>query len=198
MSDVERLPSAECPSPAAFPPKSCRNGSSRQVSATGDVGGCYFDAEYYKCLLDEMMAEAGVKLLYHTLATAAIREGDSLKGVIVETKEGRRAVLGKVVIDVTGQGDIAWKSGAPVLGDEGFPIGPRKGHPGGMLHAFFMAGVDLPKFREFRRANMAEWGAMYGGRKIIKEAREGRSHQERRRYPLRRMGPVWHGQSLHA
>jgi hypothetical protein len=138
--------------------------------------GRYFDAEYYKCLLDEMMAEAGVKLLYHSFAAAAIREGDSLKGTIIETKEGRRAILGKVVIDTTGQGDIAWKSGAPVLGDEGFPIGPRKGHPGGMLHAFFIAGVDLGKFREFRKANMAEWGAMYGGRKIIKEAREKGAH----------------------
>jgi FAD dependent oxidoreductase len=138
--------------------------------------GRYFDAEYYKYLLDEMIAEAGVKPLYHSFAAAAIREGDSLKGVIIETKEGRRAVLGKVVIDTTGQADIAWKSGAPVLGDEGFPVGPRKGHPGGMLHAFFIAGVDLPKFREFRRANPAEWGAMYGGRRIIKEAREKGAH----------------------
>jgi len=138
--------------------------------------GRYFDAEYYKLLLDEMMAEAGVKLLFHSFAGAAIREGDSLKGVIIETKEGRRAVLGNVIIDTTGQGDIAWKCGAPVLGDEGFPVGPRKGHPGGMLHAFFIAGVDLAKFREFRRANPAEWGAMYGGRKIIKEAREKGAH----------------------
>ncbi len=138
--------------------------------------GRYFDAEYYKYLLDEMIAEAGVKPLYHSFAAAAIREGDSLKGVIIETKEGRRAILGKVVIDTTGQADIAWKSGAPVLGDEGFPVGPRKGHPGGMLHAFFIAGDDLPKFREFRRANPAEWGAMYGGRRIIKEAREKGAH----------------------
>lgn len=132
--------------------------------------GRTFDGEYYKCLLDQMMTEARVKLLYHTLAADAIREGDSLKGVIVETKEGRRAVLGKVVIDVTGTGDIAWRSGAPVLGDEGFPVGPRKGHPGGMLHAFYMNGVGLARFREFRKANLAEWGGMYGGRKIIREA----------------------------
>jgi hypothetical protein len=134
--------------------------------------GHSFDAEYYKYLLDAMMAEARVKLLYHAFAAGAIREGNSLRGVIIESKEGRRAVLGKVVIDTTGQGDIAWKSGAPVMGDEGFPVGPRKGHPGGMLNAFFIAGVDLAKFREFRNANLAEWGAMYGGRKIIKEAQE--------------------------
>ncbi|MGA2285090.1 MAG: FAD-dependent oxidoreductase, partial [Dehalococcoidia bacterium] len=134
--------------------------------------GQSFDAECYKYLLDEMMAEAGVKLLYHAFAAAAIREGNSLKGVIIETKEGRRAILGKVVIDTTGQGDIAWKSGAPVLGDEGFPVGPRKGTPGGMLHAFFVAGVDLPKYKEFRAANLAEWGPMYVGRKLIKEAQQ--------------------------
>ncbi len=138
--------------------------------------GLSFDGEYYKYLLDEMMREAGVKLLYHTFAAAAIREGNSLKGVIIETKEGRRAILGGVVIDTTGQGDIAWKSGAPVLGDEGFPVGPRKGRPGGMLHAFYLAGVDLAKYRQFRAANQAEWGPMYVGRKIIKEAQQNGAH----------------------
>ncbi len=138
--------------------------------------GRYFDSEYYKEMLDDMMAEAGVKLFYHSFASAAIREGNSLKGIIIESKEGRQAILGKVVIDTTGQGDIAWKSGAPVLGDEGFPVGPRKGQPGGMLHAFMIAGVDLPKFREFRKANLDEWGGMYGGRKIIAEARAKGAH----------------------
>jgi hypothetical protein len=169
MSDAERagrrLPFTGGRSPDKLP--------KRLVETSAGYWGRWghnLDAEYYKYLLDTMMAEAGVKLLYHAFAAAAIREGDSLKGVIIETKEGRRAVLAQVVVDTTGQGDIAWKSGAPVLGDEGFPVGPRKGYPGGMLCAFFIAGVDLAKFREFRRANMDEWGAMYGGRKMIKEA----------------------------
>jgi hypothetical protein len=132
--------------------------------------GHSFDPEYYKFLVETLMQEAGVKLLYHTFAAAGIREGDTLKGVVVETKEGRRAILGKAIIDTTGQGDIAWKSGAPVLGDEGFPIGPNKGRAGGMLLAFFIAGVDVAKYKQFRNANLAEWGQMYVGRKIIKEA----------------------------
>jgi hypothetical protein len=118
------------------------------------------------------MLEAGVKILYHAFAAAAIRERNSLKGVIIETKEGRRAVLGKVIIDTTGEGDIAWKSGAPCMGDEGFPVGPRKGSPGGFLDAFFINGVDMKKFRTFKEANMEEWGQMYGGRKMLKEAIE--------------------------
>ena len=104
--------------------------------------GRTFDPEYYKYMLDAMMSEAGVGLLYHSFAAGAIREGDSLKGVVIETKEGRFAVLANVIIDTTGEGDIAWKSGAPVMGDKGFP-----------------------------KANMDEWGGMYGGRKLIREAK---------------------------
>jgi hypothetical protein len=39
-----------------------------------------------------------------------------------------------------------------------------------MLLAFFVAGVDVAKYKQFRNANLAEWGQMYVGRKIIKEA----------------------------
>ncbi|MFX1393720.1 MAG: FAD-dependent oxidoreductase [Promethearchaeota archaeon] len=134
--------------------------------------GHTFDPEYYKYLLETMMQEAHVILLYHTFAAGALREGNSLKGVIVETKEGRRAVLGDIIIDTTGEGDIIWKSGAPCMGDEGFPTGMIKGHPGGMLTSFFINGVDMKKFREFRKANKEEWGEMYGGRKMIKEAKK--------------------------
>ncbi len=133
------------------------------------VWGITFDQEYYKFLLDNMMQEAGVKLFYHSFAVGAIREGNILKGVVIETKEGRKAVLGKVVIDTSGEGDIVWKSGAPVLGDDGFPVGARKGHGGGMLNAFFIGGVDMKKFYAFREANMEEWGQMYGGRELVKQ-----------------------------
>jgi FAD dependent oxidoreductase len=134
--------------------------------------GQAFDTEYYKYLLDVMMQEAGVKILYHALAVDAIREGDSLKGVIIESAQGRNAVLGKVIIDTTGTGHIAWRSGSPVMGDEGIPAGPLKGYHGGWITCFFISGVDMDEFTAFREANMEEWGEMYGGRKIIEQAKE--------------------------
>ena len=82
-----------------------------------------FDPEYYKFLMDNLMAEAGVKILYHAFAVAAVRKGNMLNGVIIESKEGRHAILGKVIIDATGSADIAWKCGAPVM-EDGFPRGP--------------------------------------------------------------------------
>lgn len=64
------------------------------------------DPEAAKFVLDEMILEAGVKMLYHTWATQVIMEGDVIKGVYVESKSGRMALLAKVVVDCTGDGDI--------------------------------------------------------------------------------------------
>jgi len=134
-----------------------------------------FDLEYYKFLLDSMMQEAGVHLYLHSFAAAAIRDGNTLKGVITEGKVGRRAILSKTVIDTTGDGDIAWKSGAPVMDDK-IPLGRRKGRNMGSLTAFYLGGVDVKKWLEYRKAHMNEWGQMYGGHRIVKEAREKGAH----------------------
>lgn len=64
------------------------------------------DPEAGKYLLDVMIMESGVKMLYHSWAAQVIQEGDTVKGVILENKSGRQAILGKVVIDCTGDGDI--------------------------------------------------------------------------------------------
>src|SRR5271157_6519360 len=55
------------------------------------VWGLTFDLEYYKFLLENMMEEAGVEILYHAFAAGVVREKNSFKGVILESKEGRKA-----------------------------------------------------------------------------------------------------------
>ena len=136
------------------------------------VCGFTFNLEYYKFLTETMMEEAGVKILYHTLAVDVIREGNIIKGIIIESNEGRHVVIGKCIIDCTGIGHIVWKSGAPCFGEKGYPIGLKNGLPGGMLNTFYIAGVNLEKFRKFKAENLDEWGEMYGGRKMIKKAKE--------------------------
>ncbi len=64
------------------------------------------DPEAGKYVLDEMVREAGVKMLYHTWGANVIMDGNTIKGVFIESKSGRMAVLAKVVIDCTGDGDI--------------------------------------------------------------------------------------------
>lgn len=138
--------------------------------------GCYyFDAEYYKLMLDRMMKDAGVKMLYHTFAVAGISEGNQLRGVIVETHQGRMAVLAKTVIDCTGICDLAWKAGAEVTGEEGYPdnrYGPFKGQHMGYGYGYFATGVDYKKFRAFAEENVEEWDCWVKGRKLFTASKE--------------------------
>lgn len=86
----------------------------------------------------ELLEEAGAQLLLYTMACGAIVEEGRVKGVIIQNKGGRSAILAKVVIDATGDGDIAASAGVPfVMGRES---------DGSMQPAtlmFKVAGVDM-------------------------------------------------------
>ena len=64
------------------------------------------DPEAGKYVLDEMIRDAGVNMLYHSWGVNAVMDGNVIRGVIIESKSGRQAVLAKVVIDCTGDGDV--------------------------------------------------------------------------------------------
>lgn len=70
------------------------------------------DPEKLKTLYLEMLSEAGVKILLYTFAGDVITEDNTVKGVIIQNKTGRSVILAKVIIDATGDGDIAFKAGA--------------------------------------------------------------------------------------
>jgi flavin-dependent dehydrogenase len=57
------------------------------------------DPEALKSVLNDMVSEAGVDLLLHSWGSRAMMEGNHVKGVIFESKSGRQAVVGKIVID---------------------------------------------------------------------------------------------------
>lgn len=78
------------------------NGSPRQI----------INPERLKTVLLEMLEESGARFLLYTVAAEPIVENGRLGGVIIENKSGRQAVLAKVVIDATGDGDIAARAGA--------------------------------------------------------------------------------------
>jgi flavin-dependent dehydrogenase len=72
------------------------------------------DPEAAKYVLEEMIREAGVKMLYHTWGTNVVMDGNTIKGVFLESKSGRKAILAKVVIDCTGEGT---GNGTPAMAD---------------------------------------------------------------------------------
>lgn len=78
-----------------------------------------FEPEGLKLIMDEMIQEAGVKVLYHTCFLRPLMERDRIAGVLVSSKKGLEVIEGKVVIDCTGDGDVAQRCGAPYeMGDQ--------------------------------------------------------------------------------
>ncbi|HJA68602.1 MAG TPA: FAD-dependent oxidoreductase [Firmicutes bacterium] len=87
-----------------------------ELKARGGWGGYYdiaFDFEIMKKLLDDMVTQSGAQILFHTFLAGAYCEGEDVKGVFIQNKSGRSLVKAKVVIDCTGDGDIAASAGVP-------------------------------------------------------------------------------------
>lgn len=72
----------------------------------------FIDQENLKLTYLEMLEEANVEILLYTFVSDAVKEGNAVKGVVVENKSGRGVYLAHTVIDCTGDGDVAFKSGA--------------------------------------------------------------------------------------
>lgn len=73
-----------------------------------------FEAEGLKRVVDTMLCEAKVQVKYHTHFVEPIVEKNVLRGVILFSKSGFEAVKARVVIDCSGDADIAFRSGVPV------------------------------------------------------------------------------------
>ena len=77
------------------------------------------DPEKLKTLYLEMLYEVGCKVMLYTFAQDAICDGDKVLGASVVNKSGQTDIYAKVIVDATGDGDIAAKAGADfVLGRE--------------------------------------------------------------------------------
>jgi len=122
----------------------------RLIAAGGAIPGEFvvYDPELYKVTALDMLAEAGVEVLLHTLVSDAIMQGSALHGIVIENKSGRQALLSRVTIDASGDGDVAARAGAPYIkGRE------ADGKMRPMTLIFRMGGVDVPRLVEYVRAH---------------------------------------------
>ena len=109
----------------------------------------WLDVEAIQLTLIEMCQEAGVELLFHTMATDAIVERAGLDlpeatGVIFENKTGRFAIAAKVIIDATADLDLVWRA----IGDDGCEMREPKDRMRASHYVWF-GGVDNRKYTEY-------------------------------------------------
>ena len=103
------------------------------------------DPEQMKCASNDMVREAGVHVLFHCWAAGAVYEDGRVQGAFFESKEGRFAVLAKVTVDCTGDGDIFAAAGAAYESDvDSSTIHAR------VNTSFRFGNVDMPRYLDFR------------------------------------------------
>lgn len=69
------------------------------------------DPEAAKYLMDRMAEEAGVTVFFHCWGVDTVQDGNTIRGVVFESKQGRQAVLAKQIVDCTGDGDVLFAAG---------------------------------------------------------------------------------------
>jgi hypothetical protein len=106
-----------------------------------------FNPEVVKMIADEMVVEAGVDALFHTLIAGVVSDGTQVKGLVVEGVGGRREIAAKVVIDATGDAVVAKHAGVALAGEEEELRNARQ--PQTLM--FRLSNVDLPRFRALPR-----------------------------------------------
>ncbi|MGW5151412.1 FAD-dependent oxidoreductase [Rhodococcus koreensis] len=109
---------------------------------------CYaaaFDPDGWKRVSNDLVREAGVNLRLHTWFSRPVVDDGVVKGVVCETKSGPQAFLADVVIDTTGDIDVASRAGASHIKDSYITT-----------LVFRLGGVDTAAAERFEQENPKE------------------------------------------
>ncbi|MBS7640986.1 MAG: FAD-dependent oxidoreductase [Candidatus Bathyarchaeia archaeon] len=115
------------------------------------IGALYpptqIDPEKAKYVLEQMVLEAGVKILYSTYAIDAVVEGSVIKEVICWSKSGKIPVSAKIFIDASGDADVAAYAGAP------YEVGGVEygGFNQSTTLCFKLSDIDMRRYNEAMR-----------------------------------------------
>ncbi len=110
-------------------------------------------SELFKTIADTLVLDAGVTPLLHCWVVGALMDGDTITGVVTESKSGRQVIRARRVIDATGDADVAAFSGAAF----------RKAPAAELMEVttnFSCSNVDLMAFAIYvarQNRTMADW-----------------------------------------
>jgi hypothetical protein len=155
-------------------------GCSSKDAQYGYVHSMAFDQEELKFICIDMVEAASARIILNTWAVAPIVENKKVTGVIIENKSGRQAILANVVIDASGDADIAARAGAPFSSqrnDKRLPF----------TMGFRLGGLDYKKISDYALKNPHEFSSAFsqghfdgyannaisGWMSLVKEARDG-------------------------
>jgi hypothetical protein len=125
-----------------------------------------FDPECYKLATLDLLDEAGISFLFHSFASGVVGDG-VVDGVVFETKSGPVVLEADVVVDCTGDGDVAAAAGAP------YAIGRESdGLTQPMTLMFRMVEFDRSAFGHYVADHPDQWRGVHGLWELVAAARE--------------------------
>jgi hypothetical protein len=124
-----------------------------------------FDPEWFKLVALELLNEAGVEFLLHAFASGVLsNKNNKVEGAVFETKSGPVAVRARVVVDCTGDADMAVQAGAP------FEMGRADGLAQPMTLMFRMVEFNRRNFEQYVEKNPSQWRGVHGLWDLVREA----------------------------
>jgi FAD dependent oxidoreductase len=125
-----------------------------------------FDPEIFKSVALDLLDEAGVHFLFHAFASDVFSE-NGVTGVVFESKSGPVVIRARVIVDCTGDGDVAARAGAV------YEIGREDDHrvqP--MTLMFRMTEFQRAAFEGYVKEHADQWRSVHGLWDLIRKATE--------------------------
>lgn len=124
------------------------------------VRSVYFEPNQLKIEMDKMLLEHrdAITVMCHSWVSGPIVENGVVRGVVYESKEGRKAIFAKQVIDATGDGDLYTRAGAPYAS---MSDGVTRANTTALV--WRIGGVDGDAYYEWKQAHPAEMNALRAG-----------------------------------
>lgn len=117
------------------------------LTRRGSMNGRRFLEEDLKYLLNEMVLEAGVDLLFHACLFRVNKEGDVIRSASFATRSGEMEIAADCFVDATGDAQVAYLAGCPTV------LGREPDHLCQPMTLCFRVGdVDVERFFESRPA----------------------------------------------
>lgn len=123
-----------------------------------------FDPEVLKLVALDLLDDAGVEYLFHSFASGVLGQR-RVDGVIFEGKSGPLVVNAQVIVDCTGDGDVAALAGAP------FEVGrDADGLVQPMTLMFRMVEFERQAFAAYVNAHPDQWRGVHGLWDLVQRA----------------------------
>ena len=118
--------------------------------------GITYDPEMLKVIWEQLALSMGIQILFHSLVIDVIVENERLTGVIFANKAGLHQIMADVIIDASGDADLAALAGVPYES-------ARDQAVQSLTTTFKMINVDINKAKTVYQKSTTGFDGKYSG-----------------------------------